>query len=131
MSKPVFEDLFTFSGRRNRLSYFLASLALVTAIFAVATIGGSIMVSSNGEAAGFILILTGLIPLVLINLAVTAQRIRDFGWTGWAVLISIIPYIGFVFMIAILFIPGTQGPNRYGPDPLGGEALPDRGTPAG
>jgi hypothetical protein len=33
-------------------------------------------------------------------------------------LITLIPYVGWLFSIAIMFVPGTQGPNRYGLDPL-------------
>ena len=65
-------------------------------------------------------LLAGLIgiPVAIAGWAVGAQRCRDFGWTGWAVLITVIPYIGFIFALVMLFIPGTQGENRYGPDPL-------------
>lgn len=124
MSKPVFEDVFSFSGRRNRKSYFLAVLAFVCIFFLLAFIGAA-SVSASSDGSGFLVVMVLLaIPLMIMNLAVTSQRIRDFGWTGWAVLLGLIPYIGFIFQIAILFIPGTQGANRYGPDPLGGSAIP-------
>jgi uncharacterized membrane protein YhaH (DUF805 family) len=51
-------------------------------------------------------------------LAVYTQRCRDFGWSGWAVLIMLVPVVGILFYLALFFIPGTHGPNRYGPDPL-------------
>ena len=41
-------------------------------------------------------------------------------------LCGMIPYIGFLVSIAfivLMFLPGTPGPNRFGPDPKGaGEA---------
>lgn len=117
MSKPVLEDLFSFSVRRNRKSYFLVGLSM-TLILAV--LGGfAFMGSSNdGGWGGFLIVGLISLPMLVSGLAVQTQRCRDFGWTGWAVLLSFIPYIGWIFAVALLFIPGTQGPNRYGPDPL-------------
>ncbi len=114
MSKPVFSDLFTFSGRRNRKSYFLFWLAYVVVAL---VIGGVI----GATESTILSVIGGLIILALLvaGCAVAAQRCRDFGWTGWATLIILIPAIGFFFSIALLFIPGDVGQNRYGPDPLG------------
>ena len=88
MSKPVFEDLFSFSGRRNRKSYFLAVLAII-ALFVLAALVGAAGASSSSDGSGLIIVMVLLaIPLMIMNLAVTSQRIRAFGWTGWAVLLG-------------------------------------------
>ncbi len=63
-----------------------------------------------------------ILALSISAWAVAAQRCRDFGWTGWATLIILIPVIGFFFSLALLFIPGDVGSNRYGPDQLGSPA---------
>ena len=134
MSKPIFEDNFKFSGRRNRKSYFLYGLAImfvfiILSLVIIAAVPDD-FIGNNGRGpmqfylsgiSPILAILVGLIGIpVLISIwAVTAQRCRDFGWTGWAALITLIPYLGFIFSLALLFIPGTQGENRYGPDPLG------------
>ena len=119
MSKPVFDDLLTFSGRRNRQSYALylvvASTLTLAALFPAA---GLPQDSNRSEAAFAILSLCLLVPLTLSGLAVSAQRCRDFGWTGWAALLTLAPFAGVLFSLAILFVPGTAGANRYGPDPL-------------
>jgi uncharacterized membrane protein YhaH (DUF805 family) len=49
------------------------------------------------------------LALAVSGWAVSGQRCRDFGWTGWAALITIVPYVGWIFAIALLFIPGTDG----------------------
>jgi uncharacterized membrane protein YhaH (DUF805 family) len=117
MSKPVTEDLFSFSGRRNRKSYIFASLLIFAAILVVWCVAAVMMYAGNGYVP---LIIAGLIsiPVAIAGWALGSQRCRDFGWTGWAMLITLIPYVGWLFSIAIMFIPGTQGPNRYGPDML-------------
>ena len=104
MSKPVLEDLFTFSGRRNRKKLLL--------IYAVG-IGLHCRSYYFSIPCGFWIFLLGL-PIIVSSWAVSAQRCRDFGWTGWAVLITLIPYIGIIFSFAILFIPSNVGKNRYG-----------------
>jgi uncharacterized membrane protein YhaH (DUF805 family) len=60
------------------------------------------------------------------TLAVQIRRYHDQNITGWLGLINIpyyIPYIGTLAGFAILIlmlIPGTNGPNQYGPDPKDG-----------
>ena len=105
MSKPVLQDIFKFNGRRNRKSYFLYLLLYIIAWAGVVFIAVLTYV-------GWILV----IPLIISGWAVAAQRCRDFGWTGWAALLALIPYVGFLFSLAILFVPGNVGANRYGPD---------------
>ena len=123
MSKPVFEDVFKLSGRRNRLSYFLFTLA--TTVLSLVAFG---LIAVGAAADAGILMVPAvviLVPTIVTGLLVGAQRCRDFGWTGWAILIALIPYIGWIFPFVMLFVPGTVGANRYGPDPLqAAEALP-------
>ena len=63
---------------------------------------------------------------ILPNIMLQIRRFHDLGQTGWLVLAFIVlgalPGIGLIFDLAhiIWFIfPGTSGPNKYGPDPLG------------
>jgi uncharacterized membrane protein YhaH (DUF805 family) len=51
--------------------------------------------------------------------------------SGWwylgFILLSMIPVVGIIAsiaMIVIFLLPGTAGPNKYGPDPKGGEGMP-------
>ncbi|WP_297339283.1 DUF805 domain-containing protein [Pseudophaeobacter sp.] len=116
MSKPVFEDLFSFEGRRNRKSYIYFSLAMIALSMVLGFVLVPIAVGTGG--VGMVLFVLFL-PILVSSWAVGAQRCRDFGWSGWAILIAMIPYVGVLFALAILFIPGNQGANRYGADPVG------------
>ena len=117
MSKPVFSDLFAFSGRRNRQSFIYLQLASIVAVllgigvittltFAAPAIGGLL----------WILGIIGFIAVCVVNWAAASQRIRDFGQSGVWALVILIPYVGPLFSIALWLIPGTDGDNRYGPD---------------
>ena len=124
MSKPVFEDLFTLSGRRNRLSYILFQISIWIFFLVGSIIGITVGVtafdgSADGGGAVVVLILALAFLVVFISdLAVTAQRFRDIGFTGWATLLTLIPYVGFIVWIVLMLIPGTRGENKYGPDLL-------------
>ncbi len=118
MSKPVFNDLFTFSGRRNRLSYFLFFLAALVPIIVFYLIIMANLGSGADPGAGTIFALLIMAAVSFVMCIVGAQRCRDFGWTGWAILLTAVPFVGWIFGIALYFIPGNQGDNRYGPDPL-------------
>jgi uncharacterized membrane protein YhaH (DUF805 family) len=117
MSKPVFSGLFTLSGRRNRKSYFLYSL--LTWIILSVVWGVAIGATSDDGGGGAIAVASIVTILVVISIwIVGAQRCRDFGWTGWSILITLIPFVGWIFPFVMLFVPGTAGTNRYGADPL-------------
>lgn len=121
MSKPVFEDIFRFSGRRNRMSYFLLGLVqTVTMLVGLVPLMLAEDRGSDAAAVGALLLFAVLaIPAAVSSIAGGSQLCRDFDRSGWAVVIGMIPYVGFLFSLATLFIPGTAGSNRYGPDPLG------------
>ena len=125
MGIPALEYWFSISIRRNRKSFMLASLAL----FAV-VIGFLFLFSQfepNRRAATLIVLLFG-IPFIVAQYTLTSQRLRDIGLTGWLALlwipVSILDRpaagaIGLVALIVLCSVPGTIGPNRYGPDPIG------------
>jgi uncharacterized membrane protein YhaH (DUF805 family) len=82
-----------------------------------------------------------LIPFNWIMIALGAKRLHDLGWTAWLMAIPVLvgaalPYMGLALgdpintivlnglgalacLLPFAFIRGTEGPNRYGPDPLG------------
>jgi uncharacterized membrane protein YhaH (DUF805 family) len=116
MSKPIFSDLFTFSGRRNRQSFIYLQLASIVAIFL--GIGIITAITFAAPTVGGVLTILGVIGFIAIavaNWAAASQRIRDFGQSGVWALVTLIPYIGPVFSIALWLVPSTEGENKYGP----------------
>jgi len=55
---------------------------------------------------------------VLPMLAVAVRRLHDNDKSAWWVLLSLVPVLGSIALIVLLCLPGTQGTNRFGPDPL-------------
>ena len=45
------------------------------------------------------------------------KRLHDVNLSGWWGLLNLIPYIGGLFGLIVIFIDSNRGPNQYGPDP--------------
>ena len=121
MSKPIFEDMFTFhKERRNRKSLILFMLLQIL-IFVPVLAFLSLITPYLGHylqiSAGiFVLVCAGLI--LISQCAILTQRCRDLNWTGWLVLLLFIPVVSFIFLILLFCKRGTDGKNNYGQDPL-------------
>ena len=57
----------------------------------------------------------GLFIILSIPAAFTIQirRIHDLGWSGWSLLLNLIPGVGSFFVLILFFFPGTDGLNKY------------------
>ncbi len=62
-----------------------------------------------------------LIPLELAYLGVLVRRLHDLGFTGWVILVTIVPMLGqfaaLVFGLMSIFGEGQGEENKYGPVP--------------
>ncbi len=92
------------------------SVSASVVVLMIFTVGGA---EKTPGILGFLAYMVVYLAMIASGLFVAAQRCRDFGWTGWAALVILAPIVGWVFALALFFIPGTRGPNRYGPDPVG------------
>jgi len=119
MSKPVFQDVFKFSGRRNRQSYILLTLAQIGAAIVlgiITAIAGALLDSFAPLSYLLMLaVLAGFVAVIVSGWAGGSQRIRDFDHSGVWILLVLIPYVGWLVSLAIMFVPSTSGENKYGP----------------
>jgi len=118
-----------FTGRSTRREYwmFLALLNAVMAFLAIVVLSDA-MSRYEFEGPGFLamfsmaamlaVLLGSIVPL----LAVEARRFHDQDYSGWLVLLNIIPYAGVLIILILMLGKGTEGENRFGPDPLAPEA---------
>jgi uncharacterized membrane protein YhaH (DUF805 family) len=42
---------------------------------------------------------------------------QDTGRHGLWILLGLIPFVGGIILLIFMILPGTQGPNEFGPDP--------------
>ena len=113
-SLPEFGELrpFGVTGRIGRMRYIAWSLVLIIA--ALPVMGLTALLMSQFPVVGGILFALEIIALAVVSVQFGVQRLHDIGWSGWLYLLNFVPFIGSVFPLLMMVIPGTQGPNRYG-----------------
>ena len=108
----------TFSGRSNRSEYWYYTLFSVIFVILAIVLDNVLGFAFEGSPYGpiyFIYALATLVP----SLEVTVRRLHDTNKSGWNLLISLIPIVGSIWMLVIMISKGTDGENKYGPDPNG------------
>jgi len=110
-------ELFSFQGRANRSWYFWHIVVDDFVIFALA-----MAMIVMGVLVGVPLIVLPLAGVMLggiaAAIAVTVKRLHDIDRPGWHWFLLAVPLYNIYLGIKLLFERGTQGPNRFGPDPL-------------
>jgi len=106
--------LFSFKGRIGRKPYWVFNLV----VFLGAIILGLFTGVSNDINEITKPQLMFMLWIVWPSLAVQAKRWHDQDKSALWLLINFIPIAGPIWtLIQNGFIPGTRGPNRFGPDP--------------
>ena len=135
----------TFSGRASRSEYWWFTLAywliLIVSVVLVLLVGGGLQyfAGANGSTNDgppvlviIFMVLAAILFLAMLlpSIAVLIRRFHDVGISGWwylaIIVVGMVPVIGTLIQFAplvIALLKGTDGPNKYGPDPKnGGEA---------
>ena len=102
------DKIFTTQGRLNRKNYLIKSIKLLILFFI------SFCIVAEMGRLGFILTLVSFVGYIMIGI----RRLHDLNHSGWFMLIDIIPYVNILLALYLLFFKGTDGPNKYGEDPL-------------
>lgn len=74
--------------------------------------------SSISIHVGYINIAVNLFMLIP-GLAVFVRRLHDVGKSGWYILVGLIPLVGPIWLLILLFTDSQFGMNKYGPNPKG------------
>jgi len=111
----VFKKAIDFSGRSRRKEYWL---------FVLFTTGISIVLSIVDAITGLALaedfgVLGGLFSLIIIipSISVTVRRLHDIGRSGWWLLLTFVPIIGWITLFIFNLLDRQSGTNAYGPSP--------------
>lgn len=99
-----------FQGRSRRKEYW--SFVLGTWIVAIVLSIVEGILGFSGTVGGAYGPLTALLYLAVLvpSIAVAVRRVHDQDKSGWFILIPI-------YNLVLMFLEGTKGPNRFGPDP--------------
>ena len=107
-----------FSGRARRAEYWYFYLFNLLFLLAATIIDHLLGIKIGGSNIGPIYIIYALF-VITPTIAVAIRRLHDIGKSGWMVLISLIPFIGGIWMIILMIRDSNPGDNEYGPNPKG------------
>jgi uncharacterized membrane protein YhaH (DUF805 family) len=111
MNNVDFKYLFTSAeGRIARQQWWIGvGLLFLVSLFSTILFGND----------GLIAFITGVL-MMIAGIMLHIKRCHDRGKSGWWCLLLLVPFVGLIWAIIDLgILPGTVGPNEYGPDPLG------------
>ena len=121
--RTCFAKYVTFSGRapRSEFWWFILFVSLTNTILSV--VDGMIFGTTPSGQSAMVLGAIFSLAVLLPSIAVGVRRLHDLDRTGWWYLLILVPFLGGLILTFFFFIhKGTEGPNRFGADPLAGAA---------
>lgn len=100
-------------GRRQ----FVVNLLLSVVMAVGMTVLWGLFVSEDGkipEGAG----VAAMILVFLFHTIVVVRRLHDLDKSGWHIWLFLVPIYNLYLAASCFFKKGTEGPNRFGIDPL-------------
>jgi uncharacterized membrane protein YhaH (DUF805 family) len=116
----VLKKYAVFNGRARRREYwsfYLYNLLIVVLFISILSLLGNI--SEGLLIALSVLIFAYSLAIILPAWAVAVCRLHDSGRSGWWLLVSLIPFIGGIWLLVLFLTDSQPGENAYGPDPKG------------
>ena len=126
--------LFSAEGRIGRGTFWMATLGSVFGILTVAALLdfalASMIPNQAGADEGFSVDGIKAVPFLIVNFGAVAliawssiclgvKRYHDRDKPGIWVVLSLVPFANLWYFIETGFLKGTNGPNTFGPNPLG------------
>jgi len=126
----------TFSGRASRSEFWWFQLfyTLVLIAFLIVAALSGVFTNIENEPSSLLFIFGGIgglfaLAMFLPQISLQVRRFHDRNISAWwyltLFLLNMIPAVGPIAGLAMLVITilrGTEGPNKFGPDPLRPEA---------
>lgn len=117
-------NIFSFNGRIGRLRYlaysfavnFVLMLVMIPLMGATAFVGGAAGPESMG-VLGMVAMAVFYIVTIVISVMFSKRRLNDLNRSGWWFLLFIVPIVNLLLAIYLIFFPGTDGSNNFGPAP--------------
>lgn len=111
----VLKNYAGFQGRASRQEYWMFQLFNVS-------IYGVLLLLATASESNFLSVLMVIYYLGIIvpSLAVSVRRLHDIGKSGWAILVSLIPFVGGILLLVWSCTDSQPNDNQYGPNPKNG-----------
>ena len=118
--------IISFNGRIGRMRYlaygigatFLLMLVMMPLIGMSAFLGAGAGGDGGMSMLGVVGMVVYYVLAILISVMFAKRRLNDLNRSGWWFLLFIVPVVNLLLAIYLIFFPGTDGPNDYGPVPV-------------
>lgn len=131
------EKYFSTEGRLNRkpfIYYIIFLIVISLAFIGIITLLGlasALSIAILGENVNDLNVLSQIevIPILVVSLILIIlflplnflmiRRLHDLNFSGWWIIFPIVfPFGYFIFILYLILAKGTNGPNKYGENPL-------------
>lgn len=102
-----------FSGRARRSEYWMFTLFNFIFMIVAGVLDG-VLAGAIGMPVFTLIYLLGMI---IPSISVCARRLHDIDKSGWMMFVSMIPFIGGIWLLILMVKDGISGDNKYGPSP--------------
>ena len=110
-------------GRLGRARYFVYSGLINMVLTMMLGVGAGLLIPAVGHdpnamsmplfALGGVFWVAIMVVMVMLGI----RRLNDMNASGWVILLLLVPLANLVLALVLLFAPGTNGANKYGPPP--------------
>lgn len=109
-----------FDGRARRKEFWIFILFYIVFSACAALIDDMMDTAYSDEPlSGGMLSTAYVLALLIPGLAVSVRRLHDVGKSGWMILVVFIPFVGWLWLLALYCQNSQRGMNPYGPNPKG------------
>ena len=109
----VLRKFSVFTGRADRREFWMFALCNFA-------IGIVLSILSSIPVLGIIFRIVAILYSLLIlvpGIAVSIRRLHDTNRSGFFLLLALIPFVGWIIVLALCAMEGTLEDNQYGPNP--------------
>lgn len=114
-------SIFAATGRIGRLRYLAYGIGISMLLMVVMVPLAGMLAMLGGEGAGSIISMVVLgvvyIAALVISVLFAKRRLNDLNRSGWWFLLMFVPIANLLLTIYLIFFPGTEGNNNFGPAP--------------
>lgn len=110
----LFWLFFRFSGRISRPVYILGFLFMTVVMTFPLYQFMRLPVDSEAARIWYFVFVAVALASLWVHIAFSVKRLHDIGRPGIIAAVLFVPVISIIAFVALCFIAGTPGPNRYG-----------------
>jgi uncharacterized membrane protein YhaH (DUF805 family) len=109
----VIKKYTVFTGRSSRKEFWMFVLVnfIIGVVFSILT-----RIPILRVIFWIVYVLFGL-AILIPSVALGIRRLHDINYTGWLMLLCIIPVVNIIFIFLLCVIEGNEYDNQYGPAP--------------